>query len=245
MKPVPNRSYRSPNFNDRRNGLCVDLLVLHYTGMQSAEMALERLCDPKAEVSAHYLIDEAGSLFALVDEDKRAWHAGVSYWRGETDINSRSVGIELVNPGHEFGYKPFGEPQMRTLEALAKDIVARHAIKPANVIGHSDIAPLRKLDPGELFDWKRLADQGVGLYPETEVVKTALNMPFRNLLGIYGYKVDTDEEFIAATNAFKRHFWPQGLKQTNDDPCKSKLLSLIEQAELHSAGERKADGLTA
>ena len=145
----------SPNWNERQ--LPVSMVVLHYTGMESAGAALERLCDPAAEVSAHYLIDEDGTVTRLVDEDKRAWHAGRSYWRGITDINSASVGIELVNPGHEFGYRPFADAQMEALLPLLSDIKQRHAIAAANVVGHSDIAPARKTDPGELFDWDLLA----------------------------------------------------------------------------------------
>ena len=133
------------------------MVVLHYTGMRSAAEAIDRLCDPAAEVSAHYLIDEDGTVIRLVDEARRAWHAGRSYWRGVTDINSASIGIELVNPGHEFGYRPFTDAQMESLIPLLADIVRRHAISPANVIGHSDIAPARKTDPGELFDWDTLA----------------------------------------------------------------------------------------
>jgi N-acetylmuramoyl-L-alanine amidase len=149
------REEPSPNFNERR--LPVSMVVLHYTGMQSAAKALERLKDPAAEVSAHYLIDEDGTVVRLVDESKRAWHAGRSFWRGITDVNSASVGIELVNPGHEFGYRPFPDAQMEALVPLLGDIVRRHDIPRANVVGHSDVAPARKTDPGELFDWDMLA----------------------------------------------------------------------------------------
>ncbi|MGY8992341.1 MAG: N-acetylmuramoyl-L-alanine amidase, partial [Rhodospirillales bacterium] len=158
----------SPNFDDRPAGLPVDMLVLHYTGMKSASDALDRLCDPAAKVSAHYLVNMNGSVSALVDEEKRAWHAGVSFWRGHTDVNARSIGIELVNPGHEFGYVPFPEKQMAALIKLAKDILKRHAIEARNVVGHSDIAPRRKMDPGELFDWPRLAAAGIGLWFDTK-----------------------------------------------------------------------------
>ncbi len=135
------------------------MIVIHYTGMKMAEDALQRLCNPAAEVSAHYMIDEDGSIYRLVAEDKRAWHAGVSEWDGITDINSVSIGIELVNPGHEFGYREFPPAQMEALAALCKDIVSRHEIK--TVLGHSDVAPSRKQDPGELFDWNWLAGQGI------------------------------------------------------------------------------------
>jgi N-acetylmuramoyl-L-alanine amidase len=133
------------------------MVVLHYTGMQTGEEALDRLCDAEAEVSAHYMIDEDGTVTALVPEDKRAWHAGRAYWRGITDVNSASIGIELVNPGHEWGYRPFSDAQMEALVPLLADIVRRHGIAPANVVGHSDVAPARKTDPGELFDWDLLA----------------------------------------------------------------------------------------
>ena len=145
----------SPNWNERR--LPVWMVVLHYTGMPTAEEALERLTDAAAEVSAHYLIDEEGKVTRLVPEDKRAWHAGQAYWRGITDVNSASVGIELVNPGHEWGYRPFPQAQMEALIPLLADIVKRHKIPYANVVGHSDVAPARKDDPGELFDWPLLA----------------------------------------------------------------------------------------
>ncbi len=155
----------SPNHDARPDGQAVDILLLHYTGMKSAEAALARLCDPAAKVSAHYVIDEDGTLTRLVDEARRAWHAGVSSWAGDSGVNARSIGIELVNPGHEFGYRPFPAPQMAALTALARDILARHAIPPQRVLGHSDVAPTRKQDPGELFDWEALAAAGIGLWP--------------------------------------------------------------------------------
>jgi N-acetylmuramoyl-L-alanine amidase len=139
------------------------MVVLHYTGMQTMQEALDRLCDPAAEVSAHYLIDEDGTVIRLVPEEKRAWHAGRSYWRGITDVNSASIGIEIVNPGHEFGYRPFTDAQMESLIPLLSSIMARHNIEPANVVGHSDVAPARKQDPGELFEWELLARYGLAL----------------------------------------------------------------------------------
>jgi len=155
----------SLNFGPRQGGARVDMLVIHYTGMKSCEHALKRLTDPDAEVSAHYLIDEDGTIYRLVDEGLRAWHAGESAWRGETDVNSHSIGIELVNPGHEFGYRDFPVAQMEALVVLARDIIARHDIAPINVVGHSDVAPTRKLDPGEKFDWRGIALAGVGVWP--------------------------------------------------------------------------------
>ena len=156
----------SPNHGPRPDGGGVDMLVLHYTGMADAASALEQLTDPTAKVSAHYVINEDGAILRLVEEARRAWHAGVAAWRGQTDINDRSIGIELVNPGHEFGYRAFAEPQMAAFTALAGDILSRHAIPARNVVGHSDVAPARKNDPGELFDWQRLAATGIGLWPD-------------------------------------------------------------------------------
>ena len=159
------KKYRSPNFNERSTGQNPSLIIVHYTGMKNAKAALERLCDLKSEVSAHYLIEENGKTHALVPEGKRAWHAGLSYWKGETDINSASIGIELVNPGHEFGYQSFPPKQIKALVKLCKDIMTRHAIPPGGVLGHSDIAPGRKIDPGHLFPWDELAQNGIGLWP--------------------------------------------------------------------------------
>jgi len=141
-----NKVVESPNFNERQ--LPISMVVLHYTGMRTAGEALARLCDVSSQVSAHYMIDEDGTVINLVPEEKRAWHAGRSYWRGITDVNSASIGIELVNPGHEFGYRPFPEPQMDALLPLLADMMDRHDIPRANVVGHSDVAPARKVDPG-------------------------------------------------------------------------------------------------
>ena len=196
------RSHPSPNHAPRPPGTPVDMLVLHYTGMQSAEAALARLCDPAAEVSAHYLVDEDGTVYRLVDEQNRAWHAGASYWRGRRDVNSRSIGIELVNPGHEFGYRPFPAMQMAGLADLAKDILARHPIPPRNVVGHADVAPQRKQDPGELFDWAWLAARGIGLWPSAPAEATG---EIEAMLSAWGYDTTTPQ---AALVAFQRHFRP-------------------------------------
>lgn len=161
---VPMSDRPSPNHNDRR-GRPIDLAVLHYTGMPSAAEALDRLCDPLAAVSAHYLIEEDGRLWRLVPEARRAWHAGRAFWAGEPDVNARSIGIELVNPGHEWGYRPFPRAQILTLTALLRHLSVRYAIPAHRVIGHSDVAPLRKLDPGELFPWPNLALEGLALAP--------------------------------------------------------------------------------
>ena len=154
----------SPNWNARRGGRVADMVILHYTGMKSAEAAIERLCDPTAQVSSHYLIDRDGALVRMVPEEARAWHAGASSWHGETDINSRSIGIELVNPGHAHGYVDFPEPQMRGLLGLLEALYSRHDIVPRQLLAHSDIAPGRKQDPGERFDWHRLWREGFGLW---------------------------------------------------------------------------------
>lgn len=211
----------SPNF-DSRDGQSVDMLVLHYTGMQSAEAALARLCDATAKVSAHYMVSEDGNIFQLVDENNRAWHAGVSYWRGNSNINQRSVGIEIVNKGHEFGYCPFPQAQMEAVASLCSDIVARHNIPPHNVVGHSDIAPTRKKDPGELFDWKLLADRGIGLFP---LHPSSLTTHPSSLLADYGYDMSDLQQAITA---FQRHFRPNNLSGIWDDECGKLLAALIE-----------------
>lgn len=184
------------------------MLVLHYTGMESCDAALERLCDPDAEVSAHYLIDEDGTVYAMVPEGKRAWHAGVSCWRGATNINDRSIGIELVNPGHEFGYRPFPADQMTALAALCLGILSRHPIPARNVVGHSDVAPARKQDPGEHFNWSRLAKAGIGLWPSTMAETTVSENEVAQALGEIGY--DTSD-LAAALSAFQRRFRPESV----------------------------------
>ena len=172
------KKYRSPNFNDRTED--IKYLILHYTGMATATEALERLCDVKAAVSAHYLIEENGKIHSLVDEHKRAWHAGLSEWEGEQDINNSSIGIELANtghpyPGYESVYKPFPNKQMSALIELAKDIVKRYSIKPCYVLGHSDVAWRRKIDPGELFDWQRLSNAAIGCWPDVAVTNERID----------------------------------------------------------------------
>ena len=158
---------QSPNHGARRGGP-VDILLLHYTGMPSTAAALNRLCDPAAAVSAHYLVGEDGAIWRLVQEDRRAWHAGEAFWAGETDINSRSIGIEIANPGHGPDYRPFPKAQMAAVERLAAGILARHPIQPHRVLAHSDVAPGRKQDPGELLDWRRLAAAGIGLWSDAD-----------------------------------------------------------------------------
>lgn len=228
----------SPNQGPRPDDGAVDMLILHYTGMESASAALERMCDPEAAVSAHYMIAEDGAVWRLVDEKRRAWHAGVSFWAGDTDINDRSIGIELVNPGHERGYQPFPEVQMTVLETLAKQIVERHGIPPHRVLGHSDIAPDRKQDPGELFDWQRLAKIGIGVWPADDG-KTAPVEPDSHearthaLLTQYGYKAGPvgawEEDARLALEAFQRHFRPDRIDGRPDDECVALLDRLCAQ----------------
>ena len=205
----------SPNHDARPAGGIVDMLILHYTGMTSGEAALARLTSPDAKVSAHYLIEEDGAIWRMVAEDRRAWHAGLSFWAGRRDINAHSIGIELVNPGHEWGYRPFAEPQMAALEALARDIVARHPIRPEFVLGHSDVAPPRKEDPGELFDWKRLARAGIGIWPGFATEQGDIHQDAaaaQRRLSAIGYEVPQsgalDESTRAVVTAFQRHFRP-------------------------------------
>ena len=210
----------SPNRDARPPGTPIDMLVLHYTGMPTAEAALARLCDPGAKLSAHYLIHEDGTVVTLVPETERAWHAGVSYWRGNTDINARSIGIELVNPGHEFGYRSFPEPQMTALETLAQAILSRHAIPARNVVGHSDVAPDRKQDPGELFDWRRLAKAGIGIWPGPAAA-AASGLPA--LLRRIGYDPDAGH----AVAAFQRRFRPDRIDNRPDDETAALAAGLL------------------
>ncbi len=195
----------SPN-HDSRNSAAIDILVLHYTGMKTAEEALARLCDPAAKVSAHYTIDRDGTIYAHVPEGERAWHAGVSYWAGERNVNARSIGIEIVNPGHEFGYIPFADDQIAALIDLAQGILTRHAIPSKRVVGHSDVAPSRKIDPGELFPWQRLAKEGIGVWPKPASAGGDLIAG----LAQYGYGVPPDVEVSQndVIAAFQRHFRP-------------------------------------
>lgn len=228
-------SHPSPNHDARPDPLAVDMLVLHYTGMRSPAEALARMCDPAAKVSAHYMIDEDGTILALVPEERRAWHAGVSFWRGRSDTNSRSIGIELVNPGHEFGYRPFPEAQMAALRDLALSILARHPIPPRNVVAHADVAPLRKEDPGELFDWAGLARAGIGLFPShpPQARDTTLSIAqAQQMLSTYGYDSPVtgvmDEKTKAVVTAFQRHFRPGCIDGRLDSETLAQLTALSE-----------------
>jgi N-acetylmuramoyl-L-alanine amidase len=206
---------RSPNFDDRSRP--PDLLLLHYTGMTSGEAALARLCDPAAKVSSHYLVEDDGRVFALVDEDKRAWHAGSSRWAGEEGLNGCSLGIEIVNPGHEFGYRGFPEPQIAAVIALSQEIVGRWSIQPSRVLGHSDVAPLRKQDPGELFPWSRLAAAGIGLWPPP-LPPAAGDLESELARFGYGY---LDDDAPAVIRAFQRHFRPARIDGQADGECRA------------------------
>ncbi len=214
---------RSPNFNDR-DGARVDMLVLHYTGMRTAQDALDRLCDPAAEVSAHFMIDEDGTLNTLVAEADRAWHAGVASWRGHSNINNRSIGIELVNPGHEFGYRAFPEAQIDVLVNLCQGVLERHDIPARNVVGHSDVAPSRKQDPGELFPWEHLAMNGIGLWPSDVAAAEPVSTDgVADALTQIGYDVaDVD----AAITAFQRHFVTDSLGAGLDDVTRRSLAAI-------------------
>lgn len=216
----------SPNFDARPAGQAVDILLLHYTGMPTTEAALLHLCDPAAKVSAHYCIDEDGTTLRLVGEENRAWHAGAAAWAGADDINARSIGIELVNPGHEFGYRPFPEAQMNALIGLCLDILDRHPIPPQRVLGHSDVAPLRKQDPGELFDWAHLAQAGIGLWPGESPPAEADPATAKRQLGTFGYGF-LDEDLGAVVRAFQRHFRPQALTGRIDRETAGRLDALL------------------
>jgi N-acetylmuramoyl-L-alanine amidase len=214
----------SPNFDERTAP--ISILVLHYTGMVDAAAAIERLSDPAAKVSCHYLIAEDGQIVRMVDEDKRAWHAGRSYWRGTSDLNSASIGIEIVNPGHEIGYRPFPDPQIDALIPLMQKIMTRYKITRGNVVGHSDIAPTRKEDPGELFPWDRLAKRRLALPSPTKNLMDPQwdDAGFLIALERFGYDVSNVE---AAVRAFQRRFRPSKLDGIIDGECRAKLLALL------------------
>ena len=220
----------SPNVDARPLGCAVDCLILHYTGMKTGEDALARLCDPEAKVSAHYFIDEDGRIVRLVDEERRAWHAGVSSWQGRERLNDCSVGIEIVNPGHEWGYRPFTEAQYRALEWLCPAIMARWSIPQFRVLAHSDVAPDRKEDPGELFDWQRLAASGIGVWPEDgEGRPRALSDVIRQLHQI-GYSLpdpDDDQALTRRVTGFQRRFRPERLDGDVDHQTLARLDGLL------------------
>jgi N-acetylmuramoyl-L-alanine amidase len=231
----------SPNFDPRT--VTPSILVLHYTGMRTGEEAIARLRDPEAKVSSHYVVEEDGRIFRLVPEERRAWHAGVSYWRGRRNVNGDSIGIEIVNPGHEFGYRPFPEAQVAAVIALTAHIRTRWTIEDRDIVGHSDVAPARKDDPGELFPWKRLAEAGHGLWAEappapgqpigegeTGAAVFALQAGFTRL----GYDLPPSGTFDADTatvvRAFQRHWRPERVDGIADGETRARLIALLRMA---------------
>ena len=228
----------SPNFDTRTAP--PSLLVLHYTGMKTGPEALERLCDPDAKVSAHYLVEEDGRVFRLVAEERRAWHAGVSYWRGRRNVNGESIGIEIVNPGHEWGYRQFPDAQIESVIALVADIRSRWDIEDRDIVGHSDVAPDRKDDPGELFPWKRLAEAGHGLWadwppapgaPIGEGEEGAAVFALQAGLTRLGFDLPPSGRFDAATTvavrAFQRHWRPEKVDGIADGDTRARLIALL------------------
>lgn len=218
------REVLSPNFGERQ--LPVSMVVIHYTEMADPDAALQRMCDPESQVSAHYLISEAGEVTRMVPEDKRAWHAGASYWRGHKDVNSASIGIELDHPGHALGYRPFAEPQIDALVPLLARMIKAHDIPRANVIGHSDVAPARKTDPGEMFPWDRLAEYGLALRTPDIVIGD----PFDNdgafylALERWGYDITDGHK---AVEAFQRRWRPHRIDGQIDGQLRAILFQLL------------------
>jgi len=228
----------SPNFGPRKTP--PHMLVLHYTGMRGGEAALARLRDPAAQVSAHYMVEEDGRIFRLVAEERRAWHAGKSFWRGETDVNSASIGVEIVNPGHEFGYRPFTEPQIAAVIELVGDIRSRWTIEDVDIVGHSDIAPDRKEDPGELFPWKRLFQAGHGLWiepppapgaplseGEESTAVFALQAGFTRLGYDSAPTGKFDSHTAAIVRAFQRHWRQERVDGIADGETRARLIALL------------------
>jgi N-acetylmuramoyl-L-alanine amidase len=231
----------SPNHDDRARATTIDILLLHYTGMATTAAAIERLCDPSAKVSSHYVIDEHGEILQLVPEARRAWHAGLSSWEGVTDINSRAIGIEIGNPGHGFGYPDFPDAQIEAVIALGGDIVARHRIRADRVLAHSDVAPRRKLDPGEKFPWQRLHRAGIGAWVEpAPIAESAAGglgargtevADLQAALANYGYGIKAsgvyDDLTEAVVTAFQRHFRPARVDGVADCSTVQTLHSLL------------------
>jgi N-acetylmuramoyl-L-alanine amidase len=231
----------SPNYGERAEGRTPDMILLHYTGMPDAEGALERLCSAGSEVSAHYVVLEDGTVIQCVRETLRAWHAGLSSWAGETDINSRAIGIEIVNPGHDGGYPAFPSRQIAAVTALCRGIIHRHRIPARRVLGHSDVAPSRKNDPGEKFPWASLAASGVGLWAHP-VAATGAALQYgaqgeavgalQEKLARFGYGIavnsDYDSMMVDVVTAFQRHFRPHKIDGVADAPTRATLDALLE-----------------
>ena len=233
------RQRPSPNHRPRPPGVPIDMLVLHYTGMVSAQAALDRLCDPVAQVSAHYLVEEDGGVWALVDEALRAQHAGTSSWRGHSGLNDRSIGIEIVNPGHAHGYPDFPAPQMAAVCQLCLEVLGRYPVPARNVLAHSDVAPDRKEDPGEKFDWRGLALNGVGLWPLATPDGGAA--PVDNIdevragLRWLGYDVEPvgadDAALAGVLRAFQRHWRPEAVTGQADRGTLDRLAAVLRLCE--------------
>ncbi len=246
----------SPNFDERNCRRPVDMVVLHYTGMPTAAAALQRLTDPEAKVSSHYVIDEDGTIYRLVPEEKRAWHAGVAFWRGVRDVNARSIGIELVNPGHEFGYREFPAVQIDALIALLKDIASRYEVMPGNYVGHSDVAPTRKEDPGELFPWRRLHAAGFGRWwaadfkvsPNAPVMRAGERggavLELQVALDKIGYAIEGsgiyDPHTEAAVRAFQRHWRQDQVDGISDAETTSLIHHIAEQMTVRRISSERA-----
>ena len=231
----------SPNFDARTRP--PDMIVLHYTGMESGEAALARLRDPVAKVSAHYLIEEDGRVFTLVAEERRAWHAGASYWRGETDINAVSIGIELVNPGHEFGYRAFPPAQIDSVVALLDEIRGRWEIPDGRIVGHSDVAPARKQDPGELFPWAELAARGHGAWAEPTPAPGGPLIEGEQSTGVFALQAGLtrlgydnapsgiyDPRTTTNVTAFQRHWRPGQVDGVADGETRARLMAVLRAA---------------
>ena len=225
----------SPNQDARPPGVPIDTLVLHYTGMRSGQAAIDRLRDPAARVSSHYVVEEDGQVWRLVPEARRAWHAGISHWRGHSGLNDRCIGIEIVNPGHEWGYRPFPLPQMDAVRALCLGILARHPILPVNVVGHSDIAPDRKDDPGELFDWEGLARHGIGLWPNKIAAPLSIEAVPAALTRI-GYPIP---DLATTLRAFQRRWRPAAITGEADPSTRERLAAVhaLYSRTLHPEAE--------
>jgi len=232
----------SPNHSERKDGVAPDMIVLHYTGMRDNEAAIRHLCAPATEVSAHYVVLQDGFILQLVAESRRAWHAGVASWAGETDVNSRSIGIEIANPGHDRGYPDFPRRQIAAVTTLCRSIFTRHRIPAWRVLGHSDVAPARKQDPGEKFPWRLLSESGIGLWvnpaPITEggaVFVLGESDPaireMQELLGRYGYDIAVSGSYDLATRdviaAFQRHFRPARVDGVADASTIATLKALL------------------
>jgi len=247
----------SPNHGERQDGMRPDMILLHYTGMVDAMVALDRLCGVGSEVSAHYLVFEDGRVVQMVPEARRAWHAGVSHWAGETDINSCSIGIEIANPGHDFGYPDFPRRQIAAVTALCRGIQKRNTIPPERVLAHSDVAPSRKADPGEKFPWQTLWDSGVGHWALPAAVSEGGPMlalgdsgeavsSIQEALRQYGYGISVNGHYDSATQdvvkAFQRHFRPARVDGIADESTRATLKELLtHRGRVRSIAARARD----